>query len=31
MNALLYYFISQWYAGMLNLQILFGARTVFDM
>ena len=26
MNVLLYYFISQWYAHMLNLQILFGAR-----
>ena len=26
MNALLHYFISQWYARMLNLQILFGVR-----
>ena len=26
MNALLHYFISQWFARMLNLQILFGAR-----
>jgi len=25
MNALLYYFIRQWYARMLNLQIRFGA------
>ena len=25
-NALLFYFISQWYARMLNLQIQFGAR-----
>jgi len=28
MNTLLYYFISQWYAHMLNLQIQFGARRL---
>ena len=31
MNALLYFFISQWYARMLNLQILFGVRIIIKI
>ena len=31
MNALLYYFVSQWYARMLNLQIRSGARIRYTV
>ena len=31
MNALLHYFISQWYARILNLKIQFGAHKMGDL